>query len=93
MAGFTFYAERGQVFMTDGPWSAKLNQAQCDTLLDLWDEIGAVTSFNRLYDAVQGAGYFTPILTTRALRRPVLVVDNTPDVAAHAFTQQFGATL
>ena len=94
MTGLTFFAERGIVYMADGPWSARLTQTQTDTLLDLWDEVGAVTSFNSLYDAVQAAGYFTPVLTTRALRRPpVLVVDNTPDVAAHNFTQHHEATL
>lgn len=93
MMGLTFYAERGSVYMADGPWSAKLNQTQCDTLLDLWDEIGAVTSFNRLYDAVSAAGYLPPVLSVRSLRGPVLVVDNAPDVAAHNFTHRLETSL
>lgn len=90
MGGLTFYAERGQVFMADGPRSARLDQIQCDTLLDLFDAAGAVNSFNRLYDAVQAAGYLPPVLSRRPLR---LVVDNGPDVAAHQFTQAYEATL
>lgn len=93
MAGLTFYAERGHVFMADGPWSARLSQTQTDVLLDLWDEVGAVSSFNSLYDAVVAAGYLPPTLNTRPLRAPVLVVDNTPDIAAFAFTQRMEQTL
>lgn len=75
MPGLTFFAERGQVYMADGPWSARLNQTQCDVLLDLWDEVGAVSSFNALYDAVQAAGYLPPVLSRKSLR---LVVNNSP---------------
>jgi hypothetical protein len=93
MSGLTFFAEHGAVFMADGPWSARLSQTQTDVLLDLWDEVGAVTSFNRLYDAVVTAGYLPPVLSVRSLRGPVLVVDNTPDVAAHNFTHQMEQSL
>jgi hypothetical protein len=73
MTALTFWAENGQVYMADGPWSARLDQAQCDTLLDIWQEVGAVSSFNALYSAVQAAGYLPPVITNRALR---LVVSN-----------------
>jgi hypothetical protein len=73
MASLTFYADQGHVFMQDGPWSSRLTQAQCDVLLDIWDECNAVSAFNSLYEAVQAAGYLPPVITNRALR---LVVSN-----------------
>jgi hypothetical protein len=65
MAGLTFFAERGTVYMVDGSWQARLDQIQCDTLLDIWDSAGAVTAFNSLYEAVQKAGYLPPVITKR----------------------------
>lgn len=73
-APLTFFAERGQVYMSDGPWSARLDQAQTDVLLDLWDAVGAVTAFNSLYEAVKAAGYLPPVITSKPLLR--LVSDN-----------------
>lgn len=77
MSALNFFADNGAVYMRDGPWSSRLTQAQCDCLLDIWDECNAVSAFNCLYDAVQAAGYLPPIITNKALRRPALVVDNT----------------
>lgn len=51
-----YFARNGSVFVSDGPWEAKLTESQCDGLLSIWDAADAVSLFNQLYDAMTAAG-------------------------------------
>lgn len=57
MTTSTYFVLGSAVYMRDGPWDAKLTQAQTDQLLAIFDEAGAVQWFNRLYEACEIAGY------------------------------------
>lgn len=68
MASLSFTASSGQVYMVDGPWEVRLTEAQCDQLLDIFDEANAVRSFNDLYAACSLAGHVEKVVSRKALR-------------------------
>jgi len=68
MSALTFFALPGKVFLTDGPWEARLTEDQCDRLLAIFDEAGAVSSFNNLYTAASAAGFIPYVSSRPALR-------------------------
>ena len=79
MGETTYFAERGRLYMTDGPWTATLTQTQADRLLEIFDEANAVTHFNALWEAMDAAGmhpstYGRPCLRLVSNRTPQDVV-------------------
>lgn len=66
-----YFARSGYVYVADGPWEARLSQDQTDRLLTIWDDAGAVTLFNSLWEACQKAGYVTSGLGRKSSLRLV----------------------
>jgi hypothetical protein len=56
MSALAFTHDRNGVTAADGPRSYRLNDRQCENLLDLFDEVGAVRLFNALYIEHMAAG-------------------------------------
>lgn len=84
----------GHVWMTGKhtPW--RMSDIAVDTMLDLFEREGETTRFNDLYEAQKAAMGEDFIPRVTSLRKaPVLVVNNTPDVAANNFTQALEQTL
>lgn len=76
MRTLTFRGIPGTVFMRDGAFrEVELNQDQCESLLDIWQQAEALETFNDLFDACKDAG-FSP--STYGFKHLRLVADNTP---------------
>jgi len=82
MAASTFFADRDQVYMRDGPWEVRLSTDQCEGLLTIFEEANAIKAHTSLYDACQAAGHIPRVSPIR--RGPLLVVDNASSAGPEA---------